>query len=218
MTMAKQQIAIIDYGMGNLHSASKAIEAVSEHKVVITQDPKVLKASDKIVFPGVGAIKACMAGLQAQGLDELIPELIKTKPMLGICIAMQALCRFSEENDGVECLNVFDADVRFFGEGLVDENTQESLKVPHMGWNTVHHQAAEHPIWKGIESGSHFYFVHSYYAEANLSETIGETEYGNPFSAVLAKDNVVATQFHPEKSAQEGLRLLKNFCAWNGQA
>lgn len=215
--MAKQTIAIIDYGMGNLHSAAKAIEAVCDDKVVVSGDVDVLRLADRIVFPGVGAIRGCMAGLREQGLHELIPELMAQKPMLGICIAMQALCAFSEENGGVACLDVFDANVRFFGDHLRDAKTGEVLKVPHMGWNQVQ-QTQAHPIWEGIAQDSHFYFVHSYHVEPNLAETVGQCKYGHPFSAVIAKDNIVATQFHPEKSASAGLRLLKNFCSWYGQS
>ena len=156
-----------------------------------------------------------MAEIRRLELDTLLPELIKTRPVLAICVGMQALMDSSEENQGVDCIGVLPGKVRFFGDNLVDTNG-EKLKVPHMGWNQVK-QVQDHPIWHGIESDSRFYFVHSYYVEPeNSQQILGETEYSSTFTSVLADTNLVACQFHPEKSQHAGLALLKNFVNWDG--
>ena len=209
-------VAVIDYGMGNLHSASKALEFVApDKKIVVTSDRNEILAAERVMFPGVGAIRDCMAEIRRLGLDTLLPELIKTRPVLAICVGMQALMDSSEENQGVDCIGILPGKVRFFGDNLVDENG-EKLKVPHMGWNQVK-QVQDHPIWHGIESDSRFYFVHSYYVEAKNNQQIyGSTEYSSTFTSVMADTNLVTTQFHPEKSQHAGLALLKNFVNWDG--
>ena len=209
-------VAVIDYGMGNLHSASKALEFVAPgKKIVVTSDRDQILAAERVMFPGVGAIRDCMAEIRRLGIDTLLPELIKTRPVLAICVGMQALMDSSEENQGVDCIGVLPGKVRFFGDNLVDSNG-EKLKVPHMGWNQVK-QVRDHPIWHGIESDSRFYFVHSYYVEAENDQQIyGSTEYSSTFTSVMADTNLVATQFHPEKSQHAGLALLKNFVNWDG--
>lgn len=209
--------AVIDYGMGNLHSAHGALQTVApETQVLVTSDPDVIRKADHVVLPGVGAIRDCMAEIRAQGIDQVVEEVRKTKPLLGICVGLQAMMSHSEENGGVDCLDLFPGQVRFFGDDLTEADG-ERLKVPHMGWNRV--QQVNHPLWQGIDDGSRFYFVHSYYIQADNSEQIkGHGHYGVDFAAAMGEDNVFAVQFHPEKSHHAGLTLLKNFLAWDGQA
>lgn len=211
-------IGIVDYGMGNLHSIAKAFEHVAgDARVVVSQDPDEIGRADRVVFPGVGAIRHCMDELQRLGMDEAIREAAAARPVLGVCLGMQALLRHSEENDGTPCLGIFAGKVRRFPEPLRDSQTGERLKIPHMGWNQVHRRG--HPLWKGIEQDSRFYFVHSYYAEpACTGDSEGLTGYGISFTSVIARDNVFAVQFHPEKSQAAGLKLLENFVSWDGQA
>lgn len=212
--MTKSTVAVIDYGMGNLHSVASALQKVGEGVTVqVTDDPETILAADRVIFPGVGAIRDCMAELKGRGLDELVQEVSATKPMLGICVGMQALMESSEENGGVACLDVLPGKVKFFGTDLHDAGG-ERLKVPHMGWNTVK-QSYEHPLWNGIADESRFYFVHSYYIEA--PEFVAATaQYGVEIHAALHCENVFAVQFHPEKSGDAGLRLLSNFLRWDG--
>lgn len=212
-------VAIIDYGMGNLHSVSSAFAHVAPDSTIsITSDPKVIANADKILFPGVGAIRDCMAEIRRLGFDTLVPSLIaEGKPVLAICVGMQALMTHSEENNGVDCINVLPGKVKFFGHGLQD-GAGDKLKVPHMGWNQVK-QVMDHPLWQGIDDNSRFYFVHSYFVEAQKTAQIaGHSEYPQPFCTALAQDNLFATQFHPEKSDTVGLQLLKNFMHWKGHA
>jgi len=210
-------IVIIDYGMGNLHSAAKAVaRAVENATVIISSKPSEIRKADRVVFPGVGAMRDCMAGLQELELIDVIQQVSKEKPFLAICVGMQALMETSEENNGVDCLGMFNGSVRYFGESLTDPNSHEKLKIPHMGWNQVK-QTIEHPLWHGIEDNSRFYFVHSYYVDAtNKNLVAGSTEYGVNFAASIAKENIFAVQFHPEKSHKAGLTLLANFARWNG--
>lgn len=217
LTLSKHLLAIIDYGMGNLHSVAKAVEYVApEFQVEITSDKAVIANADHVILPGVGAIRDCMAEIRNQGVDAVVKEnLASSKPVLGICVGMQALMKQSEENDGTPCLDYFDGDVRQFTKGLIDEKGLP-LKVPHMGWNHVH-QVSDHPLWHNIESGSRFYFVHSYFAEDKAEYTSGRANYGNDFAAMIFRDNLFATQFHPEKSHTAGLQLLKNFTLWDGK-
>lgn len=206
-------IVIIDYGMGNIHSISKAMEHVAAGQVVVSANPDVIYAAERVVFPGVGAIKDCMAELQRLELDEVIKGLVGKRPMLGICLGMQALLNHSDENEGIDCLGLFAGQVRHFP--LMTDAAGGSLKVPHMGWNQVHQQA--HPLWKDIEQDSRFYFVHSYYVDAlQPSDVVGSTDYGMTFSSVLAQEMLFAVQFHPEKSQRAGLQLLANFAQWDG--
>lgn len=210
-------VAIIDYGMGNLHSVSSALTHVApDSDVTITADPAVIAGADKVLFPGVGAIRDCMAEIRRLNFDTLVPQLVADgKPVLAICVGMQALMEKSEENDGVDCMNVLSGDVRFFGHDMQDEQGRK-LKVPHMGWNQVQ-QTIAHPLWQGIDDNSRFYFVHSYFVSAkNTAQVAGKCEYQTEFVAALAQDNLFATQFHPEKSDTVGLQLLKNFMHWNG--
>lgn len=217
--MATQQtVAVIDYGMGNLHSVASALSHVApDQQVVVTADPAVVAAADRVVFPGVGAIRDCMAEIKRLGFDQLLREQIATgKPVLGICVGMQALMAHSEENNGVDCINILPGKVRFFGEPHQD-SAGNSLKVPHMGWNQVHHN--DHPLWADIAQDSRFYFVHSFYIVADDEAQVAATcDYGLPFHAALTCGNLFAVQFHPEKSHTAGLQLLKNFLHWDGKA
>ena len=211
-------VAVIDYGMGNLHSVASALEHVGADEVLVTHDADLIRQADRVVFPGVGAIRDCMAEIRRLKCDELLQQALTEQhvPVLAICVGMQALMTRSEENDGVDCLDIVPGEVRYFGNPLTDA-AGERLKVPHMGWNEVQ-QVAEHPLWNGIEDRSRFYFVHSYYVHAQERSLLaGSVDYGVAADAALARDNLFAVQFHPEKSADAGLKLLKNFLEWNGQ-
>ncbi|MBT7437485.1 MAG: imidazole glycerol phosphate synthase subunit HisH [Cellvibrionales bacterium] len=216
MSRYDQLIAVLDYGMGNLHSVSKALERVApKAKVIITQDQNEIIDADRLVFPGVGGMKDCMSNLKSLGFDKLIIEAITEKPVLGICLGMQALLQSSEENNGIDCLGVFQGNAKFFGHKIKNE-TSERLKVPHMGWNQVH-QAVDHPMWYAIDQNAHFYFVHSYFAaNSSIKTIIGNTDYSINFASALAIRNLFAVQFHPEKSHSAGLQLLENFIRWDG--
>ncbi len=210
-------IAVIDYGMGNLRSVVKALEFVAEGTatVVLTGDPDRVAKADHVVFPGQGAARDCMAALRQTGMDEVVREAAASKPFLGVCMGMQVLMRHSEENDGTDLLGLFDGEVRRFP----DSFHAQRLKVPQMGWNTIHQAQADHPLFAGIHDDSYFYFVHSYYVTpADPSLTAGTTDYGVTFTSAIARDNLFAMQSHPEKSADAGLKLLKNFISWDGQA
>lgn len=208
-------VAVIDYGMGNLHSISKALQHVaSETEVIVTDKAEQILNADRVVFPGVGAIGDCMLALNESGLADVIKEVATSKPLLGICLGMQALLSSSEENNGVECLDIFAGQVVHFPKKLTDAKG-DVLKIPHMGWNQVKQQP--HPLWKNIPDNSRFYFVHSYYVQANDKKVIAATaEYPEAFTCALAKENIFAVQFHPEKSQTVGLQLLKNFLQWDG--
>ena len=210
-------VAIIDYGMGNLHSIGKAVEHVAgDQRVVVTSDPEQIRRADRVIFPGVGAMRDCMQELQRLDLDELIRSLVGQRPLLGVCLGMQALLDFSEENNGIQALGVIPGQVRRFPDGLTDSLSGERLKIPHMGWNQVRQHT--HPLWEGIPQDSRFYFVHSYYAQPERQEDCaGVTDYGLSFASAVAHDGVFAVQFHPEKSQHAGLRLLANFVKWDGQ-
>ncbi len=212
-------IEVIDYGMGNLRSVAKAMEHVvgPATRVSVTSRPEDVMGADRVVFPGQGAARDCMQALDDCGLREVVREAAQRKPFLGICMGMQVLLDFSEENDGTECLGLYAGRVRFFGVGLTDPRSGERLKIPHMGWNQVY-QTCAHPLWEGIAQDSRFYFVHSYYAEPQETALVaGTTEYGISFTSAIARDNVFAIQCHPEKSAAAGLRLLENFARWDGE-
>lgn len=214
------KVAIIDYGMGNLHSVAKAVEHVGLEtgqpvQVDITPDPDVIAAADRVIFPGVGAIRDCMAEINRLNVGLMVETAMKSKPVLAICVGMQALMEHSEENGGVDCLGFLRGQVRYFGADLHDTDGQR-LKVPHMGWNQVR-QTRAHPLWAGIPDNSRFYFVHSYYVDAvDADKVTGMTTYSTDFVATLATDNIFATQFHPEKSQTVGLALLRNFLGWDG--
>jgi glutamine amidotransferase len=209
-------VAVIDYGMGNLHSVAKALEHVApDASVCVTNDAGRIRAADRIVFPGVGAIRDCMAGITDLGVDHLVREAIACKPVLSICVGMQALMTRSEENGGVNCIGLLPGEVRFFGKDLRDAGNNR-LKVPHMGWNEVV-QSFDHPLWVSIPQASRFYFVHSYYVHAEDRALVAATcQYGVDIDAALATGFLFAVQFHPEKSHTAGLQLLKNFMNWKG--
>ncbi len=213
--MAPQRVAVIDYGMGNLHSVESALQHAGNCDVVVTHDAAVVAAADRVVFPGVGAIGDCMAEIKRLGFDRLISEVVASgKPLLGICVGMQAMMEGSEESGGTECLGLFEGVVQRFPGGV--DKQGNTLKIPHMGWNTVQ-QTMRHPLWYGIENNARFYFVHSYCVTPTKPEAqAGGCEYGLPFAAAIARDNIFATQFHPEKSHDSGLQLLTNFLNWNG--
>ena len=210
-------VAVIDYGMGNLHSIAKALQhADPGTHVAITADAKTILTADRVVFPGVGATRDCMHALQDLNLITVIHQVAQSKPFLGICLGMQALLSDSEENGGIACLNLFPGHVRRFASDLRDEKGQP-LKIPHMGWNRV--KQKPHPLWQDIPQDSRFYFVHSYYAQPDREEdSIASSDYPTPFTCALAKNNLFAVQFHPEKSQTVGLQLLQNFLRWDGAA
>ena len=210
-----QTVAVIDYGMGSLHSVAKALEHAGIAKVLVTADPAIIREADRIVLPGVGAIRDCMAEIKRLGIDELVREVGRDRPFLGVCVGMQALMTRSEENGGVDCIDLFPGSVRRFPDGMTENG--EPLKVPHMGWNEVA-QVIDHPIWHGIPDMARFYFVHSYYIEAaSARQVAGRGHYGLDFAAALADGSRFATQFHPEKSAAYGLQLYRNFLTWDGR-
>ena len=211
-------VAVIDYGMGNLHSVASALQHVGADKVLVTHDAEQIRQADRVVFPGVGAMRDCMAEIRRLKCDQLLADALveQHKPVLAICVGMQALLGHSEENGGVDCLKLIPGEVRYFGNPLTDADGTR-LKVPHMGWNEVR-QTRAHPLWQGIADGERFYFVHSYYVDAVDRELVaGALNYGVTADAALARDNLFAVQFHPEKSHTAGLQLLKNFLEWNGQ-
>ncbi|HYQ72869.1 MAG TPA: imidazole glycerol phosphate synthase subunit HisH [Gammaproteobacteria bacterium] len=211
-------IAIIDYGMGNLHSIAKAMEHVAgNNRVTVTSSHEAILAADRVVFPGVGAIRDCMQELVKTGLDDLIREVSASKPLLGVCLGLQALLDESEENQGVTCLGIIPGRVVRFPDNLRSAVSAETHKIPHMGWNQVH-QRHPHPLWRDIPTDSRFYFVHSYYTlPGNEADVAATTPYGVEFASVISRGNIFAAQFHPEKSQHAGLQLLANFVDWNGE-
>jgi len=216
------RVVVIDYGMGNLHSVGKALEHLDKNiSLSITDDPTLIREADRLIFPGVGAIRDCMKEIRRHKIDILLNEARTEKPILGICVGMQAMMEFSEENNGVDCLGLFPGSVNGFKTGMHDENG-DTLKVPHMGWNKVR-QSMKHPMWNKIEDESRFYFVHSYFVtpdtkKQNSALVAGETEYPDTFCSALAAENIFAVQFHPEKSQDCGLQLLDNFLSWDGKS
>ncbi len=208
-------IAVVDYGMGNLRSVAQALLHVADgQSVLITSDPAEIARASRVVFPGQGAMPDCVRELDARGLRAAVLDAAATKPFLGICIGLQLLFEHSEEGN-VDGLGVFPGRVKRFASGMTDARGYK-LKVPHMGWNRVH-QTTVHPLWAGIEQDERFYFVHSYYVEPqDDSLTAGRSEYPLPFTCAIARDNIFAVQFHPEKSQHAGLYLLRNFVHWDG--
>jgi glutamine amidotransferase len=214
-----QTIAVVDYGMGNLRSVVNALEHVlgKQQQVVLTSNPDQVMKADRVVFPGQGAARDCMKAIQDYELRDTILAAAEQKPFLGICMGMQVLIDFSEENQGTYCLSLYAGRVKYFG-NLHQDAGGNKLKVPHMGWNNLS-QTKAHPLWHGIEDNARFYFVHSYYLDSADKQLIaGECDYGFTFTSAIAKDNVFALQCHPEKSAEAGLQLLTNFVEWDGQA
>jgi glutamine amidotransferase len=207
-------VAVIDYGMGNLRSVSTAIEHVAPGlAVIVTDDPAEVASAARVVFPGQGAMPDCMRELDARGLRNAVVDAAHAKPFLGICIGLQMLFEHSEEGD-IAGLGLLPGRVRRFASENMFDGAGERLKVPHMGWNRVH-QTQPHPLWAGIEDGARFYFVHSYYVDTGeVGLVAGTADYPQPFTCAISRDNVFAVQFHPEKSAAAGLRLLENFVRW----
>jgi len=196
------EVAIVKYNAGNVVSVVNALKRVGVDPV-LTDDEKVLRGADRVIFPGVGEASTTMAYLREHRLDSLIISL--KRPVLGICIGMQLMCRHSEEGD-VDCLGIFDTDVRRFPQAMLEEGSR--LKVPQMGWNTIHHLRG--PLFDASTEGKYVYYVHGYYAE-RCGQTVAESDYGLTYSAALQKDNFYAVQFHPEKSALVGEEILRRF-------
>ena len=206
------RIAVVDYGMGNLRSVEQALRHVADGaEVVLASTPDVVESADRVVFPGQGAMRDCMAELDARHLRQVVKDAAANKPFLGICIGLQMLFDHSEEGDAAG-LGVLPGQVKRFARDLAGPDGQR-LKVPHMGWNQV--TQSPHPLWAGIDDQAFFYFVHSYHVvPSDPALVVGQTEYGNPFTSAVARDNVFAIQCHPEKSARDGLQLLRNFVSW----
>ena len=219
-----QRVAVIDYGMGNLHSVAKAIEHAAlavthdQFEVIVSADAAIIEASDRVVLPGVGAMRDCMGEMRRLGIDKVVQHVADAgTPLLGVCVGMQAMLDWSAENNGVDCLGLFAGKVQNFADTFREQNIKQHLKIPHMGWNQVV-QTMDHPLWHDIAQQTRFYFVHSYYAEPATPDVIaGRCEYGIHFTAAIARDNIFATQFHPEKSQHAGLRIYANFLKWDGQ-
>jgi imidazole glycerol-phosphate synthase subunit HisH len=208
------KIVVID-GVGNLRSVAQALRAVApEADVQISNDPAVIDAADRVVLPGQGAMRDCMLSLRESGAEEALLRATRTRPVMGVCVGEQMLFEMSEEGDAPGLGLLPGKVVRFQLDGKIQADGSR-FKVPQMGWNRVR-QSRAHPLWNGVADNSYFYFVHSYFAVPdNAAHTIGETDYGAPFCCAVATDNIVATQFHPEKSASAGLQLYKNFVHWN---
>ena len=223
MSKNSPSIAIVDYGMGNLRSVAQALmHAAPEATVTIASQPEQIKAADRVVLPGQGAMPDCMSNLKDSGLLDAVLDAVKNKPMLGVCVGEQMLFDSSAEvrfdapagTKTTPGLGLLPGKVVRFDLAGKSQSDGSHYKVPHMGWNQVQ-QVQEHPIWDGIPNNSSFYFVHSYYAQPDNSlHTVGATDYGTLFTCAVAKDNIFATQFHPEKSAPLGLRLYQNFTRW----
>lgn len=211
-------VAVVDYGMGNLRSVAKALEHVAPAgmRVRVTDEAEEIVRADRVVFPGQGAARDCMRAIESRGLRGPLIEAARTRPFFGMCMGLQVLLTRSEENGGTDCLAVFPGAVRAFAPGLRDADGTR-LKIPHMGWNTV--TQGPHPLWQGVADDTRFYFVHGYYAEPERDALVaGTTDYGQPFCAAIAHENLFACQFHPEKSSAAGLQLLHNFVHWDGGA
>lgn len=213
------KIAIVDYGMGNLHSVFKSVQAAAKladngAEIILTDKPEDVLSADKIIFPGQGAMPDCMRALRQSGLGEAVEDGLKNKPFFGICVGAQLLFDTSDEGNTAG-LGWFAGRVKRFESGRTDEAGRR-LKVPHMGWNTVR-QTQSHPLFEGIADNTRFYFVHSYYFEPDAQDIVlGTSEYPDRFACIVGRDNVFATQFHTEKSHDAGLLLLRNFLHWNG--
>ena len=216
--MKSETVAVVDYGMGNLRSVSKAVEHVADGRVEvrITDDAGEIENADRVVFPGQGAMRDCMAELAAHGLVQPMRECLGVKPVLGICMGLQVLFDSSEEDPDTPGFGwLAGRSVRFPPDAT--DRVGRRLKVPHMGWNRVH-QRFDHPLWLGIDDAERFYFVHSYYVcPGDEAVVAGTSEYGLEFTAAVAGERLFAVQFHPEKSQRAGLALLANFLAWDGQ-
>lgn len=207
-------IAIVDYGMGNLRSVHKALEHVAPTaSITVTSDPDIVQKAKRVVVPGQGAMRNCMHELEIRGLQQAVMEAATHKPFLGICLGLQMLFEESEEGQ-TKSLNMLPGKVIHFPAAAMITADGQKLKVPHMGWNQVY-QTIEHPLWEGIATDARFYFVHSYYVETtDLASIAAHSNYPFPFTCAVAKDNIFAVQFHPEKSQLAGLTLLSNFAKW----
>lgn len=208
------KIVVVD-GLGNLRSVAQALRAAApEADILVSNKAEDIDAADRIVLPGQGAMRDCMRSLRESGAEEALLRAVKNRPVMGVCVGEQMLFDASEENDGTPGLGLLPGKVvRFQLDGKLQADGSR-FKVPQMGWNRVR-QTRAHPLWEGVEDGSYFYFVHSYYAAPEQAlDTIGEADYGGMYTCAVARDNLVATQFHPEKSAAAGLRLYRNFINW----
>ena len=221
MNSVVKTVAVVDYGMGNLRSVSQAVQAAAQGsgwRVLVTARPEEVRAAQRIVLPGQGAMPDCMRELQSSGLRESVLEAAAAKPLFGVCVGMQMLLEHSAEGD-TPGLALIPGEVLKFDLAGRYQSDGSRFKVPQMGWNTVRqvpHDGAVHPVWAGVPDNSYFYFVHSFYARPrDARHCAGETDYGGPFAAAIARDNIFATQFHPEKSAEHGLALYRNFLHWN---
>jgi glutamine amidotransferase len=211
-----QTVAVVDYGMGNLRSVAQAVLHAAQGtgvNVVVTQQPQAVRDAHRVVLPGQGAMRDCMASLRESGLQASVLEAAASKPLFGICVGMQMLLAHSEEGD-TPGLGLLPGEVKKFDLGGRTQPDGSRYKVPQMGWNRVR-QARPHAMWQGVPDDSWFYFVHSFYAQPqHAAHSVGEADYGGAFTAAIARDNLFATQFHPEKSADQGLALLRNFLHW----
>jgi imidazole glycerol-phosphate synthase subunit HisH len=209
-------VAVVDYGMGNLRSVSQAVAHVAREadvKVIVTGNPEEVLLAERVVLPGQGAMRDCMRELRDSGLQDAVLEALRTKPVMGVCVGMQMLLDHSEEQDTPGLGVIGGRVLRFRLEGQRQPDGSR-YKVPQMGWNRVR-QARMHPLWQGVDDGAWFYFVHSYHAApTDPGHSVGESEYGLVFTSAVARDNIFATQFHPEKSAADGLKLYRNFLQW----
>jgi len=214
-------VAIVDYGMGNLRSVTQAVMHAAEHQgvqAVWARTPQEVMDAERVVLPGQGGMRDCMRELQDSGMLSAVLHAAAHKPLMGVCVGMQMLLDHSEELD-TPCLGLMPGNVVKFDLAGQTQADGSRFKVPQMGWNQVwrnNHGQAPHPVWGEVPDGSYFYFVHSYYAKpSDARHSVGETDYGLRFSSAIARDNIFATQFHPEKSAKQGLALYRNFLRWN---
>jgi glutamine amidotransferase len=214
------QVVIIDLGVGNLRSVAQAVLAVApDSNVLVSAEAGAINNADKVILPGQGAVGSWFRELRARGVENAVMQALASKPVLGICVGMQALFDYCEEDGGQPGLGLFDGEVKHFRH-FHPSTANERISIPQMGWNQVA-QSQPHPLWQGIEENSHFYFLHSYCANlragADPSVVVGTADYHHRYIAAVARDNVFATQFHPEKSHNDGLQLFRNFTRWDGQ-
>lgn len=208
--MAK--IAVVDYGMGNLHSVVKALQHVTDDSVVVADTAEQINRADRVVLPGQGAMQGCMENIHKQDLYQVIVDAANSKPFLAICIGPQLLMESSEESPGTDGFGIFKGTCKRFAEAITQQNPP--LKIPHMGWSEVKH-THDHELWQGIDDNARFYFVHSYYLVPDDKDiVVGQCDYGHTFASALATDNIFTTQCHPEKSSTVGLQLFANFTRW----
>ncbi len=227
-SLASKTVAVVDYGMGNLRSVSQAVRAAaagSSLQVIITSEPDQVRAAERVVLPGQGAMPDCMRALLDCGLRESVLEAAASKPLFGVCVGMQMLLQHSQEGRkgdagrGTPGLGLIGGDVIRFDLSGRTQPDGSRYKVPQIGWNQVYHSnhgGAPHVLWGDVPDGSYFYFIHSFYARPSVAHhSVGEADYGGRFTAAIARDNIFATQFHPEKSADHGIALYRNFLRWN---